>query len=244
MPLPDRSLPDSLSGSSPLYIGLWQGRPCRLLSVDPTQEPAEGFVAESLLAGDPRLPIELLSLGGLGGQVLHWERTSARCSICGGRPEWLPGEWGRRCRECGYSHFPHIHPCAIVIVRRPGEVLLTRKAGWPAGRYSLVAGFVDFGEWLEETVLREVKEETGVTVGNVRYVGSQGWPFPSQLMAGFTADYVSGEVQVEEKELEDVRWFSVDALPNLPPRRSIARYLIDRFARGEEPPAGGLVEKI
>ncbi|HKK01490.1 MAG TPA: NAD(+) diphosphatase [Desulfuromonadales bacterium] len=233
--LPEGALPDGISTGTPLFIGHWQGRPCRLLAVDRDQALPEGIVAESLLSGDPRLSIELLSLGGLGGQILHWGRTGERCSICGGSTEWLSGEWGRRCRECGYSHFPHIHPCAIVIVRRPGEVLLTRKPGWPAGRYSLVAGFVDFGECLEETVVREVREETGVTVGNVRYVGSQAWPFPSQLMAGFTADYISGDVQVEEKELEDVRWFSVDELPNLPPRRSIARYLIDHFLRGETP---------
>jgi NAD+ diphosphatase len=108
-------------------------------------------------------------------------------------------------------------------------VLLTRKAVWPPGRYSLVAGFLDFGECLEEAVVREVLEETGVLVNNVRYVGSQSWPFPSQLMAGFTAEYVSGEVVVEEKELEDARWFPLTALPALPPKRSIARYLLDNF---------------
>jgi NAD+ diphosphatase len=108
---------------------------------------------------------------------------------------------------------------------------MARKAEWPEGRYSLVAGFLDFSESLEEAVAREVMEETGIQINNIRYIGSQGWPFPSQMMAGFVADYVSGEVQVEEKELEDAGWFSVDDLPNLPPKRSIARYLIDSYAR-------------
>jgi NAD+ diphosphatase len=114
-------------------------------------------------------------------------------------------------------------------VRREGEVLLTRKAEWPEGRYSLVAGFVDFGECLEETVDREVEEETGVRVKDIRYVGSQCWPFPSQLMAGFTAEYAGGEVRVEEKELEDARWFPVTELPGMPPRRSIARFILDHY---------------
>jgi NAD+ diphosphatase len=111
-------------------------------------------------------------------------------------------------------------------------LLLARKAGWPEGRYGLVAGFLDFGENLEEAVVREVREETGVEVCGARYLGSQCWPFPSQLMAGFTAEYVSGEVCVDTLELEDARWFSVESLPNLPPKRSIARYLIDEHVLG------------
>jgi NAD+ diphosphatase len=122
----------------------------------------------------------------------------------------------------------------IVLVRRPGELLLTRKSVWPPGRYSLVAGFIDVGECLEEAVAREVLEETGVRVRNIRYAGSQCWPFPSQLMAGFIADYAGGDVVVEEKELEDARWFPLNALPQLPPRRSIARYLIDTFLSSRE----------
>ena len=115
----------------------------------------------------------------------------------------------------------------IVAVRRPGEILLTRKREWAPNRYSLVAGFLDPGECLEEAVAREVQEETGIQVTNIRYAGSQCWPFPSQVMTGFTADYAGGEVVVEEKELEDAGWFPLDALPDLPPKRSIARYLID-----------------
>jgi NAD+ diphosphatase len=119
----------------------------------------------------------------------------------------------------------------IVVVRRNDEVLLVRKAEWVAGRYGLVAGFLDMGECLEEAVVREVMEETGIRIKNLRYVGSQSWPFPSQLMAGYVADYDGGDIVIETKELEDARWFPVDALPLLPPKRSIARYLIDTFAK-------------
>ena len=140
----------------------------------------------------------------------------------------MAGEWGRSCIPATTTRFPAIHPCAIVLVTRPGEVLLTRKSNWAANRYSLVAGFQEFGESLEETAIREVAEETGVKVSNVRYLGSQCWPFPSQVMVGFVADYVDGEIQVDTAELEDARWFSVNDLPALPPKRSIARYILDK----------------
>jgi len=237
--LPDRhdgfALPTELAAplaaaGEPLYIGRWQGVPCRVLALAKETALPVGWTEHHLMAQEPQLPIDLLSLAALARQLLQWEANSRHCSRCGSEQQRLPGEWGVKCLGCGALHFPHIHPCVIVIVRRPGELLLTRKAEWPPGRYGLVAGFVDLGECLEETVVREVLEETGVQVKNVRYVGSQGWPFPSQLMAGFVADYAGGEVRVEEKELEDARWFSLDNLPQLPPKRSIARYLLDHFS--------------
>ena len=229
--LPAAVIPPVPIVGEPLYLGLWQGLSCRLGVVGQDIELDTGLEASDLFAGNPDLPIDLLSLGGLARQVLHWEGNSRYCSKCGTGMTRLPAEWGKLCPDCGAHHFPHIHPCVIVVVRRPGEVLLARKAEWPIGRYSLVAGFLDFSECLEEAVAREVMEETGIEINNIRYIGSQGWPFPSQLMAGFVADYVAGEVKVEEKELEDAGWFSVDDLPLLPPKRSISRYLIDTYAR-------------
>lgn len=217
------------TGSEPVYIGRYRGRPCRALRLSREAALPAGLRGESLLAPEPALDLVLLSLAGTAGQILHWLQNSHHCARCGGALAPMPGEWGRRCEGCGYAHFPHIHPCIIVLVRRGSELLLTRKAEWPAGRYSLVAGFVDLGECLEETVHREVLEETGVRVTNLRYLGSQCWPFPSQLMAGYVADYAGGELQVDHKELEDARWFSIDELPVLPPKRSIARYILDHF---------------
>ncbi|MBE0501741.1 MAG: NAD(+) diphosphatase [Desulfuromonadales bacterium] len=229
--LPRQTSPPISVVGQPLYIGRWQGRPCRLAQVEQETALADGLTAHDLLVADPELSIDLFSLGGLGRNLLHWEGNSRYCSKCGAAMQRLAGEWGKLCSACGSHHFPHIHPCVIVIVRRPGEILMTRKTEWPQGRYSLVAGFLEFGECLEEAVAREVKEETGIEVCNIRYIGSQGWPFPSQMMAGFVADYAGGELQVEEKELEDAGWFCVDDLPLLPPKRSIARYLIDTYAR-------------
>jgi NAD+ diphosphatase len=212
-----------------VFIGRWKGAPCRLLNWPEDIPLAEGLVPCQLRDWGTSLPIELLSLGGLANQIWHWESNSCFCSRCGGPMVRLPHEWGKRCEACAAVHFPHIHPCAITLVRRPGEVLLTRKAEWPDGHYSLVAGFVNFGECLEETAVREIAEETGVRVKNLQYVGSQCWPFPTQLMAGFIADYAGGELVVDYGELADARWFSVDALPLMPPRRSISRYILDNY---------------
>ena len=110
-------------------------------------------------------------------------------------------------------------------------MLLVRKAEWPVGRYSMAAGYLNLGESLEDCALREVKEETGIDITGIKYVGSQSWPFPSQLMAGFVATYAGGELVVDHTELEDARWFHISKLPALPPTRSIARRIIDTFCR-------------
>lgn len=229
--LPQGAVPEPLTdlAAGPLYLGLWDGRPCRALSLPRERELPPGLQVENLMASEPRINIDLLSLAGRAGQMLHWEQNSRICSRCGGSTEGLPGESGKKCLSCGYHHFPHIHPCVIVLIHRAGEVLLARKAEWPQGRYGLVAGFLDCGECFEEAVTREIAEETGLRVRDIRYLGSQCWPFPSQVMAGFAAAWEGGEVAVDHKELEDARWFALDALPQLPPRRSIARYLIDHW---------------
>jgi NAD+ diphosphatase len=226
--LPEGERPAWLeTGQEPLCIGLWHGRPLWAVAIGRKNELPRPFLAEPFNS-------RLLTLGGLANQILHWERHCAVCSRCGGGLERIAGTWGKRCSGCGHEHYPHIHPCVIVLVRRGSEFLLIRKAEWPKGRYSLVAGFLDFGESLEECVHREVMEETGISVTNLRYVGSQNWPFPSQLMAGFLADYAGGSVRADETEIEDARWFCVEEMPeSLPAKRSIARWIIDSYALGK-----------
>ena len=182
-----------------------------------------------------RMPDELLSLGGMAMQALWWESTSGHCPRCGTPTTRIENEWGKQCPSCRYEHYPHLHPATIVLVRDGNRVLLTRKADWAPGRYALVAGFVDNGESLEGCVAREIKEEVGVDVKDIRYVGSQNWPFPSQMMIGFVATYAGGDVVIDHDELDDARWFPCDALPSLPSRHSISRYIIDHYARGDPP---------
>lgn len=226
--LPSGMLPEEIRvPENPLAIGIWHGKTVRTFQLHPSVVLPPEYRAEPFNASSDKLDSPLLTLAGLARQILHWERMSRYCSRCGATTLPLNGSWGKKCSDCGYEHFPHIHPCAIVLVRRGDELLLTRKAEWIPGRYSLVAGFLDFGESLEECAAREVLEETGITVSNISYRGSQSWPFPSQLMAGFVADYVSGDIKVDTSELEDARWFPVSSLPLLPAKRSIARWLID-----------------
>lgn len=231
--LPSGPLPDWVEPGSTLVIGTWHGKPLCAGRVSPLVALPAPFTAEPFNAVTDRLDDQLLTLGGIARYLLAWEHESARCPRCGSATERLPESWGKRCAPCRLSRFPSTHPCAIVLVLRNDEFLLGRKAIWPAGRYSLIAGFLDPGESLEECARREVREEAGIEIANLRYVGSQCWPFPSQIMAGFVADYAGGEVTVDGDELEDARWFSPRSPPpSLPGKRSIARWIIDRFALG------------
>jgi NAD+ diphosphatase len=135
----------------------------------------------------------------------------------------------RQCHACGLTLFPRISPAVIVLVERSGKALLARSSRFQEELYSVIAGFVEPGETLEETVRREVKEETGIDTKNIRYFGSQPWPFPDSLMIAFTARYAGGEIKVDNEEILDAAWFSADQLPTIPGKISIARALIDWF---------------
>jgi NAD+ diphosphatase len=216
----------------PFWLGTLNGEECWVAAIPRDHPSRDGFRTETLVPMQgTRLPDDLLSLGGMAMQALWWESTSGHCPRCGERTERLPGEWGKRCPRCRYEHYPHLHPAVIVLVTDGDRCLLARKAGWAPGRYALVAGFVDNGESFEGTVAREVKEEVGVDVTDIRYVGSQNWPFPSQIMVGFVATYAGGDITVDPDELEDARWFPRGDLPALPSRHSISRFIIDHYGR-------------
>jgi NAD+ diphosphatase len=232
--LPAGACPGELAGlcTPPLWLGTLDGTPCWVSSLPKDAPLPDGFGCETLIPmRGTKLDDDLLSLGGMAMQALWWESTSGHCPRCGAATERIGGEWGKRCTACAYEHYPHLHPCVIVLVVDGDRCLLARKSIWAPGRYALVAGFVDNGECLEGAVRREVKEEVGVDVKDVRYVGSQNWPFPSQLMCGFIASYAGGEITIDREELEDARWFPRDQLPNGPSRHSIAGYILETYAR-------------
>lgn len=235
-PLPFGALPVGiLPQTESLRIGLWEGKPLRAVRIDPVAELPAEYEALPFQGTDTRLDNTLATIAGLASQIIHWERRSRFCSHCGSELSRIPAAWGKRCPACGDEHYPHIHPCIIVLVRRGAELLLIRNAAWSPGRFSLVAGFLEFGESLEECVQREVREETGIEVANIRYVGSQCWPFPSQQMIGFIADYAGGEVRPDGVEVVEAEWFHEDALPMSPGgKRSIARWIFDRYGKGSK----------
>jgi len=163
----------------------------------------------------------------LGFQVQYWDRSYRFCPSCAGPIAMKEKERAKRCEPCDRDFYPPVVPAIIVRVERGDSILMTRQGRFPKGMYGLVAGFVEPGETLEGCVAREVLEETGLTVKNVRYFGSQPWPFPHQMMIGFTAEHVSGEIVVDTTELEEALWFERTAMPMLPPPLSIARQLVD-----------------
>ncbi|MCG7498951.1 NAD(+) diphosphatase [Vibrio sp. Of7-15] len=153
-------------------------------------------------------------------------QTFRFCPQCGGRNNLNHNQLAMQCHECRTLHYPRISPCIIVAVRKGDQILLAQHPRHRNGLYTVIAGFVEVGETLEQCVHREVKEETGIDISNVRYFGSQPWAFPSNLMAGFIAEYAGGELKPDYSELSDAQWFSKDELPLLAPEGTIARELI------------------
>lgn len=223
--------PDLGSALEPRLLGTLDGRPVLFGALDPASPPA-GLRPLGLRALLAQADETLGAIAGYAAQLRRWLQISRFCSACGRELAANDG-WGRRCPGCGHAVYPPVSPATITLIHDGGDgVLLASKPGWGA-RYSLIAGFVEPGETLEECVARETLEEVGVAVDDIRYVGSQPWPFPQQLMLGFSARYAGGEVVADASELADARWFRRDALPELPPPFSIARQLIERWRRGE-----------
>jgi NAD+ diphosphatase len=209
------------------YLGRLGDVDCHAIELDTGSSPPESFAFEGLRALYGRLPDELFAIAGRAVQVVAWDRTHRFCGQCGERMERHPRDRAKRCPSCGLMNFPRLSPAVITLVERGEEILLGRSPHFAPGVYSALAGFVEPGESLEETVVREVHEEVGIAIRDLRYFGSQPWPFPNSLMIGFTATYDSGEIRIDPNELEDAAWFSKQALPTLPSKMSIARRLID-----------------
>lgn len=207
--------------------------PCFAAEVPRETTLPDGLAFVNLRQLYGRISDEELTLAGRALQIIDWERTHKYCSRCGAPAQSKPGEHVKICTECDFTMYPRLAPAIIVRVQREGdngrEILLARGHHYPSGWYSVLAGFVEPGEDLETCVAREIFEEVGIRVKNIQYFGSQPWPFPHSLMLGFTADYESGELKLQEDEIEDAKWFSPKEMPRIPPRMSISRHLIDDF---------------
>ncbi len=245
-PLAVRAQLGEANPRQPLVIGYLDGVPC-VAGMAPDDAPLpQGMITRDLRRLYDLLDETTYSLASYSYQIAYWQETSGYCPVCGGPATLNEADWGRTCPRCGHIGYPRVSPCIIVLIHDGGDrVLLARQPSWPKGRYSLVAGFVEAAESLEECLVREVREEVGVQVTDLTYISSQAWSFPHQLMVGYTARHSGGEIAIDPAELEDARWFSLDDLPALPPPLSIARRIIDdhRARRGhQDQPAGGTWE--
>lgn len=191
----------------------------------------EGAPLRSLLASaESELEYARLSRA---AQLAVWHEQHRFCGRCGAALIQHAEDLAKSCESCGLSQYPRISPCIIVLVTRGDRCLLAHAPHYPPGRYSTLAGFIEAGETAEAAVAREIREEVGIEVQNVRYFKSQSWPFPHALMLGFFADYHAGEVAPDGIEILDARWFSRAELPDLPPSFAISAHLIEAWRRGE-----------
>ena len=224
-----------------IFLGMYRDEPVFALALDNDADPplkAAGQYHDLRYLGSV-LPPDEANLAAHARALVTWHGRQRFCSICGSETRSESAGNTRVCvnAACGEQIFPRVDPAIIVLVERGDRCLLGRQTSWPDGRYSTIAGFVEPGESLEDAVRREVSEETDIAVGEVRYHSSQPWPFPASLMLGFTATATSEEIQLNDGELEDARWFTRkecrSGFPKLPFRPSIARRLVDDWLAGD-----------
>ncbi len=213
------------------YLGALDGRFCfaaELADENPRDAQLKFQELRSLFG---LMEENLIWIAGRANQLVYWSQTHQYCGGCGQPTEDKADERAKICPQCNLINYPRLSPAVIVAVLKNDQILLGRNKRFRLPFYSVLAGFVEPGETLEACVKREIREEVGITVKNIRYFGSQPWPFPNSLMIAFVADYAEGEIHTDGSEIVDAAWFSKDRLPQIPPKISIARQLIDWFVQ-------------
>jgi NAD+ diphosphatase len=211
------------------YLGSLDGHPCHAAELSGDSPVPAGFACKVLRELFGEIDEDLIWVAGRANQLVHWSRTHRYCGGCGMPTVDKTDERAKICPRCGLINYPRLSPAIIVAVIRENRLLLAHSKRFKTGFYSVLAGFVEPGETLEDCVKREVHEEVGIALKNIHYFGSQPWPFPDSLMVAFTAEYAGGEIKANESEIVDAGWFSSSKLPQVPPKISIARQLIDWF---------------
>lgn len=217
-------------GSTIHYIGEIEGIPTKAYSV---YTPISGIESPKRQMMDLRtsydyLPWDEYYVAGKAFQILNWDKNSRYCPMCGVPTEQI-SPIAKKCPQCRQEIYPRISPAIIVLIRKDDSILLVHARNFRGNHFGLVAGFLEPGETLEECVHREVMEETGIRIKNLKYFGSQPWPYPGGIMIGYTADYESGEVKLQNEELSAGAFYSKDNLPEIPKKLSLARKLIDAW---------------
>lgn len=225
--LPKNPMEQGIRISHQVFLGLYRGIPCYAAEGELSGDASFAFQELRALFG--RLEDHLYELALTAVHLLEWERNCRYCCKCQGQLDSRTDVRAKECRGCGRLEFPRISPAIIVLIEKEDTLLLARSARFTGEFFSVLAGFVEPGESLEEAVRREVMEETGIAVKNINYFGSQPWPFPDSLMIGFTAQYESGEIRIDGEEIVEAGWYRAGNLPKIPGKLSIARKLIDWF---------------
>ncbi|MEI6495425.1 MAG: NAD(+) diphosphatase [Actinomycetota bacterium] len=225
-----------IDGASLHFLGMHGYEAVWAVDVPQGEDPSYGAAVDLFSYFGRSTEVEW-AIAGRAVQIAEWARTHRFCGRCGTPTELSATDRSMKCPACGLMAYPRLAPAMITLVTRgegdEQEALLARGVQFRAPMYSCLAGFVEPGESLEQAVVREVREEVGIEVGNVRYWGSQPWPFPHSLMIGFQAEWVSGDIVCDPAEILDAQWYRRDSLPNIPPRISIARKLIDAWLAGD-----------
>ncbi|MGD9666024.1 MAG: NAD(+) diphosphatase [Synergistaceae bacterium] len=203
----------------------------RWAEIDPASELSDKYVLLERRSIWPTFEEKEFFRAGRAFHLMDWQRANRYCGVCGTQTSYDPAEGAMRCPFCGEIYYPVISPAIIVAVEKDGKLLMGHGVNFPPGRFSVLAGFVEPGESLEECVKREVFEETKISVKNIRYFGSQPWPFPRSLMLGFNAEWESGEIKVDGKEVTDASWFAPDEIPDVFRGLSISWKLIENFIK-------------
>jgi NAD+ diphosphatase len=222
-----------VDASTAVPVGYWHGKGLWAFSVPETSISQTEQIANNLYGFLGRVEESLFHAHGRAYQLLHWLDTHRYCGRCGSQTELTEGGRATLCGACSHRVYPRVSPCVIVLVSKGDQLLLAAAAGFKKRFYSTLAGFMEPGETCEQAVAREVREEVGIEVGNIRYFSSQPWPFPSQVMLGFFAEWTSGSLKLNEEEIEDADWFETNALPPTPPMDSISGQLISHFINSQ-----------
>ena len=222
-----------LSAIRELYIGSYREIPCFAVELVPGEDCPAGYAFADIRDLDGCVDRELLGVAGRASHLLGFCRTTRFCGACGAETVLMDTEIGKQCPSRGIVVYPRLSPAILVLVMRDDEVLLASSPRFPKGLFSLLAGFVEPGETVEHAVRREVMEETGISIRDIRYFGSQPWPFPDSLMLGFVASYDGGEITPDTTEIDEAHWFSRERMPRVLPRPlSLSRMIIDWFLEG------------
>jgi NAD+ diphosphatase len=212
-----------------LYMGTWKDKHVFTGEAQIGSSPQEGWVWSPMRPLHATFDAAEYALAGRAMQLIHWDRSNQYCGFCGNPTFPREQERCRECKACGHLAFPKQSMAVLALVRKGNQILLARGHQFPEPFFSALAGFVDPGETLEQCVMREVFEEVGIKVKNVRYFGSQPWPLSQSFMIGFSCEWQEGEIQIDPVEIAEAAWFDRSNLPRLPPVFSLSRYLIDAF---------------